>query len=211
MTHVNLRDDVFDHPDGEWRHIHADEHFTQRFRRETGPPIWCETLMTVPGVTTVDAALSLICGPWNWWEHGNIAGFTRNADGSSDQTLSPVWWFVTRVNLHMFPPVPLPDLKGWRVPLLLTRHFDGPSSMDVYPDDRNNALIVRGRFHGVEYRFAAYLDRIAERLHLGAEAGTMPPPFPKGTGWVGLFRRLKATASPDVANEGAPQFELSLR
>jgi len=166
--------------------------------------------MSVPGVTNVDAALALICGPWDWWEHGNIAGFTRNPDGSSDQTLSPVWWFITRVNLHILPPVPLSDLKGWRVPLLLTRHFDGPSSMDVYPDERNKALIVRGRFHGVEYRFAAYLDRIAERLHLHAEAGTMPLPFPKGTGWRGLFRRLQETASPNVTKDARP-CELTVR
>ncbi len=188
-----FRDDVFDHPSGEWLHIYIDQHFTQRFRHTRGP-LWCETVMTVHGTTDVDAAVSLIGGPWDWWEHGQIAGFFRNPDGTSDQTLSPVAWFFTRVALRIFPPTPLPDLRGQRVPILMTKHFSGAASMDVYPNERNDALIIRGRFHGVEYHVEGVPNRLAEWLHLDAESGTMPVPFPTGTGWVGLLHRLEARA-----------------
>ena len=147
--------------------------------------------MTVHGTTDADAAIALICGPWDWWEHGRITDYTTNPDGSSDQMLSPVWWFITRVGLHIFPPVNLPDLKGRRVPLRLTHHFSGPSSMDVYPNEQGDAIMIRGRFHGVDYHVPAIPNGVAEGLHLDAESGTMPVPFPKGTGWVGLLHKLE--------------------
>jgi hypothetical protein len=198
MDQQNFRDDLFDNATGDWVQSHLDEHFRQSYLREEGP-IYCETLMTVHGTTDSDAAIALICGPWDWWEHGEIADFTANADGSSDQVLSPVWWFITRVALHIFPPVALPDLKGRRVPLLLTKHFTGWSSMDVYPNERGDAMTIRGRFHGVEYQVAAIPDKLAEGLHLEAESGTMPIPFPKGTGWVGLLHKLETGSSIEDA------------
>ena len=164
MDQHNFRDDLFDSATGNWVQSHLDEHFRQSYLREEGP-IYSETLMTVHGTTDADAAIALICGPWDWWEHGRITDFTTNGDGSSDQILSPVWWFVTRVGLHIFPPVDLPDLKGRRVPLLLTDHFTGSSSMDVYPNERGDAMMIRGRFHGVEYHVPAIPNKLAEGLH----------------------------------------------
>lgn len=202
MTGVPVfRDEIFDHPSGEWVQIEIDQHFTQRFRHTPGP-YWCETVMTVHGIADVEAAVQLIYGPWDWWEHGHIAGFTRNPDGSVDQTLSPVWWFITRVALHILPPTPLAGRKGLRVPILMTRHFSGPASMDIYPNERNDALIIRGRFQGVEYNVAGVPKIVPEWLHLDAESGTMPVPFPKGTGWVGLLHRLEALSG--VKEAGTP-------
>src|SRR5580658_9595917 len=127
MDQLIFVDDLFDNPTGDWVQSHLDKNFRQSYLREEGP-IYCETLMTVPGTTTdADTAIALICGPWDWWEHGRITDFATNADGSSDQILSPVWWFITRVGLHIFPSVDLPDLKGRRVPLLLSEQFTGPS------------------------------------------------------------------------------------
>jgi hypothetical protein len=184
-------DDLFDNPTGDWVQHYSDEHFQQRYLKTDGP-IYCETLMTVHGTTDVDSAMALITGPWDWWEHGNIADFTINEDGSTDQILSPVWWFITRVGLHISPPVDLPDRFGRRAPLMLSRHFTGSSSMDVYRADRSDAILIRGRFHGVEYQVPVVPDMVAEGLHMKAESGTMPSPFPKGTGWVGLLHRLEA-------------------
>jgi len=198
MDQPIFRDDLFDNSAGDWVDSYSDEHFRQRYLRQKGP-IVCETVMTVHRTTNTAAAVGLICGPWDWWDHGRITDFTSNADGSSDQILSPVWWFITRVGLHIFPPVDLPDLNGRRIPLLLTGHFTGPSSMDVYPHEGGNAMIIRGRFHGVEYNVAAIPDSVAEGLHLEAESGTMPPPFPKGTGWVGLLHKLEASSPVDQA------------
>ena len=191
MDDLHFRDDLFDNASGDWVQSHSDEHFQQRYLRNEGP-IFCETLMTVHARLDSSAAINLICGPWDWWEHGRITDFTVNPDGSSDQILSPVWWFITRVGLHIFPPHDLPELKGRRAPLLLTRDFTGPSSMDVYPSPEGEAMIIRGRFHGIEYHVPAIPDKLAEGLHLEAESGTMPAPFPKGTGWVGLLHKLEA-------------------
>ena len=189
-TTLNFRDDLFDNPGREWVQSFSDEHFQQRHLLEEGA-IFCETLMIAHRTTDADKAVALIRGPWDWWEHGRITDFVANGDGSSDQILSPVWWFITRVGLHIFPPVDLHDFKGRRVPLMLSKHFTGPTSMDVYLKGTGDALIIRGRFHGVQYHVPGVPNALAEWLHLDAESGTMPSPFPKGTGWVGLLHTLE--------------------
>jgi hypothetical protein len=71
--------------------------------------------------------------------------------------------------------------------------------MDVYPNERGDAMMIRGRFHGVEYHVPAIPNKLAEGLHLDAESGTMPIPFPKGTGWVGLLHKLEARSTVENA------------
>jgi hypothetical protein len=100
------------------------------------------------------------------------------------------------VRLHIFPAVALPDLKGRRVPLVLSEHFTGPCSMDVYPGESSKEVTIRGRFHGIEYHVPTIPNKVAEGLHLEAESGTMPAPFPKGTGWVGLLGKLEPNSGP---------------
>lgn len=199
MGQLSFRDDLFDDPARNWGQKHIDERFRHRYLHQKGA-IHCETVMVVPGLVDTNAAIDLICGPWNWWKHGRTTGFATNRDGSSDQRLSPVWWFITRVNLHIHPPVYLPELNGLRVPILLTGHFTGTSSMDVFRGKSGEALIIRGRFHGVDYHVPGVPNEVAEYLHLAAESGSMPAPFPKGTGWVGLLEKLEArtTDNPQV-------------
>jgi len=187
MDRPCFRDELFDSSTSDWVETYSDEHFRQRYLRRGGP-IFCETLMTVRGAGA-DAAIALIRGPWDWWQHGRAADFRTNPDGSSDQMLSPVWWFITRIGLHGLPPINLLDRAGRRVPVLLLRHFTGWSTMDVYPDERG-ALIIRGRYHGVDYHVPGVSNKMAEGLHLQAEAGRMAFPFPKGTGWLGLLHKL---------------------
>ena len=79
--------------------------------------------------------------------------------------------------------------------MLLTKHFTGPTSMDVCPNESGSAIIISGRFHGVEYHVPAVPNLVAEWLHLDAESGTMPSPFPKGTGWV--VSQTGAALTPD--------------
>jgi hypothetical protein len=202
MDQLNFRDDLFDTPAGEWVHSYSDDHFRQRYLRQDGP-IYCETVMIAHGTTDLDAAITLISGPWDWWDHGRISNFTINEDQSSDQVLSPVWWFITRVGLHLLPPTKLPDLKQ-RIPMMLTKHFTGPTSMDVYPNEAGSAIIIRGRFHGVEYHVPAVPNVVAEWLHLDAESGTMPTPFPKGTGWVGLLHKLEKRSTYKAGGHAPP-------
>ena len=198
MIPLLFRDDKFEQP-GAWEQTLGETHFHQRFLHEEDL-IYCETLMTVHGATDIDAAVSHIRAPWDWWEHGRSTDFVTHEDGTHDQTLAPVWWFMTRVGVRTFPPGALPGLKGQRVSILLSGDFSGVSSMDVYPDPGNAALIIRGRFHGVKYEVPLIPDALAEGLHMEAESGTMPAPFPKGTGWIGLLRLLE----PAWASCGRP-------
>jgi hypothetical protein len=45
---------------------------------------------------------------------------------------------------------------------------------------------------GLAYHVPAIPNKLAEWLRLDAESGTMPAPFPKGTGWVGLLHKIEA-------------------
>src|SRR5437763_4706706 len=110
MDQPSFRDDLFDTPASDWVESYSDEHFQQRYLRRDGP-IFCETVMRVRGASA-DKAIALIRGPWGWWAHGRVTGFRTNADGSSDQMLAPVWWFITRIGLHGLPPTDSPDGKG---------------------------------------------------------------------------------------------------
>ena len=131
MIPLLFRDDKFEQP-GIWEQTLGETHFHQRFLHEEDL-IYCETLMTVHGATDIDAAVSRIRAPWDWWEHGRITDFVIHEDGTHDQNLAPVWWFMTRVGVRTFPPVALPGLKGQRVSILLSGDFSGVSSMDAYP------------------------------------------------------------------------------
>lgn len=111
----------------------------------------------------------------------------------------PVWWFITRVTLHILPPVPSPETGGVRIRLMLGRYFVGPSTIDIYPDHKSQSLRIRGRFHAVKYTVPVLPTAFGCYLHLGAETGTMPFPFPKGTGWVELARRVQARCSERLA------------
>ena len=191
MCQLSFRDDKFEQP-GTWEQLPGDAHFHQRFL-DGEKLIYCETIMTVHGTSDIDAAITRIRGPWDWWEHGRTTDFVIHKDGSHEQTLAPVWWFVTSVGLRSFPSIDLPRLKGQRVAILLSKDFTGVSTMDVYPDPQARGMIIRGRFHGVEYQVPLVPDSVAEGLHMEAESGTMPAPFPKGTGWVGLLHLLEPT------------------
>jgi hypothetical protein len=188
---LNFHDEVFDNPT-HWIHHYKDRRFDQRYLGE-GDVIFCETTMKVR--CSVEAAVSLLCSPWTWWEHGRSINFHSNDDRYTEQILAPVWWYWTRVGLRIFPPVELPGSGGHRIPLLLSRHYQGPASIDVFPNPgSSDAVLIRGRFHGVENHVPFVPLILAERVHLRAEAGTFFFPFPKGTGWCGLWRRLESRA-----------------
>ncbi len=99
MSTFRTEDERFDQ--GRWTTKAAPARFTQR-HLDGEPLIFCETVMSVHG--SLETAVNLIRGPWQWWRSGRITGYHVNADGSSDQVLSPVWWYTTRINLHILPP-----------------------------------------------------------------------------------------------------------
>ena len=140
----------------------------------------------------MEETIRLLRGPWNWWQHGRSSGFQVNPDGSTSQVLSPIWWNFTRIRVQVFPGRDLPGAGGIRLPILLSRHFRGTASIDVYPNPSPNptggGIVLRGRYHGVENHVPFISRERATRIHLGVEAGTLTFPFPAGTGYRGLFR-----------------------
>ncbi len=127
---MTLVDHIFEDSTLDWIPRQPSPEYVQRHLARKGAII-CETILTIPGSTDIDDAVPLILGRWDWWRHGRARNFSPHKDGSSDQVLLPVWWFITRVTLHILPPVPLPERDGVRIRLMLGRYFVGHSTMDI--------------------------------------------------------------------------------
>ena len=177
----------------DWTLYYADAHFAQRYHHEEGGRLYCETLLALRS-TTAEPVIELLRGPWSWWDHGRVLEYRELPDGGSEQVLAPVWWFLTRVRVRLFPPYALPGEAGIRLPGLLGGHFLGTASTDVLSHD--DVVVVRGRFHGVRSRVPVVTPALAGHMHLRAEAGTFTVPFPARTGWCGLCRRLENQCTP---------------
>lgn len=173
---------------GDWMILPEHGGFSHRYLRRS-PVIVCETVMATRGDPA--AAMELLRGPWDWWDRGGAFAFQTLEDGATDQVLVPVTWYWAHVRMRLFPPAPLPELSGWRLPIKFAGSFNGSASIDIYPGPANSQVIVRGRFHEVILKVPGPRDFVTE-CHLRAESGTLPFPFPGGTGWVGLRRRLEA-------------------
>jgi hypothetical protein len=178
-------DERFNRPDG-WAPYRCAQGFEQRHLHENHR-MYCETRMRVECSSA--AAAGEIAGEWTWWKHGVTSGFRRLDDGSSEQVLSPVWWYVTRIMLKVYPPVPLEHEDGVRIPITMSRHFKGAASFDLLTDPEPGWLTIRGRFHAVENHIPLIPIGLASKIHLRAEAGAY---VPRGTGWCGLRERLNA-------------------
>ncbi len=98
---IRYQDQRFD--EGGWVHFYQDERFDQRFRDLDGL-MYCETILIVR--SSIDAAASMLCGPWTWWDHGRSMDFRLNEDLSCFQYLKPANWFWTKIGMRIFPPVP---------------------------------------------------------------------------------------------------------
>ena len=170
--------------------FYLDEHFHQRYL-ETGELVTSETVATVPG--RVEDALALVNGPWTWWDFGRVTQYRELERGGSEQVLAPVWWFITRVRLHIYPAQELHDAEGVRIPIRLSRHFNGAATFDIWKSGPGQ-IRLRGRFHGVEAHVPFTPPQVACRMHLRAEAGRMPFPFRTNGGWRGLVRELRDRA-----------------
>jgi hypothetical protein len=187
---MNWNDHLFDGPDG-WIAPGRSLGHAQRYQLRDGL-IYCESVVAMRA--PVDMIVDRLLGRWNWWRKGTARAFQRFEDGSSVQVLAPVWWYWARIRVRSSVPVAWGE-GGVRIPVRLSGTWVGPASWDVFPDPaRPGWSIVRSRFHGVENHVPFFGDDIATRAHLGAEAGNLFPPFPKGTGLVGLAAELKMAA-----------------
>jgi hypothetical protein len=184
---VAFRTDDTRFDSGDWTAMPASPPFSQRHLRGE-KLIFCETVMAARGDCAT--AVDLIRGPWSWWHKGRSTDYRVEADGSSGQVLTPVWWYTTRIHLRILPPIPLPNsTPGVRLPIHMTRQFVGMATMDVI-ESGGGRLTICGRFHGVENRVPLIPLWMVSGIHLRAEAGTLLFPFPRGTGWRGLAEAL---------------------
>ncbi len=198
MTGIEFRDERF--ASGGFTEYITDPRFRQRCLIESGKII-CETVTEAN--CTAEEALRQVRGPWDWWDHGMALDF-RQGDGFTDQVLAPVEWFITRVSMRQFLPVSIqapefPGTTGQRVPVLLGHHFRGTATVDVFATP--GGTILRGRFHGVANHVPGAPTFLAARMHLRAESGKLYWPFPQGTGFRGLLRRLEGNPVPSTTRK----------
>lgn len=189
MADPELRDGVFDDP-GPWKAFYRDGRFEQRFRI-IDDAMFCETLLIVR--SAMADVVALLRDRWDWWAHGKATNYTRHPDGSVEMDLKPIWWYVANLHMQILPPREVVDIGGIRLPIVYSRDFEGPGTIDVYPRRGTGDVVLRGRFHGVRQHvhmlFASATT--AAWAHLWTEAGRLPIPFARGTGYVGLIRRLE--------------------
>ena len=193
MSASGHRDDVFDNAAG-WKPFYKDDRFEQRILI-VGDTFFTETLVRIQ--SSPSAVLALLQERWDWWAHVRIFNYTRNADGSILMDMKPIWWYVARFQIRMLPSQDPPDRAGVRLPMLFSGGFEGPGSIDVYlREGHADEVILRGRFHGMRehVRMLFANATTAAWAHLWTEAGRLPLPFARGTGYVGLVRRLESRA-----------------
>jgi len=190
MADVEFKDARFGADSG-WIRFYRDERFEQRYFVE-GDAIFCETILTLQAAR--DAVVSMLRGEWNWWDHGKLLSFRREPDGSSEMVLKPILRHITKVKIRIGVPAAVPGEEGIRLPIVYSQHLEGLASIDVCSKPGTADIsILRGRFHGVRNRIPVPFVSAAfvARTHLQSEAGTLSFPFSKGTGYVGLYRRLE--------------------
>src|SRR5215831_16487160 len=98
---------LFDDPAG-WTRVHKDDRFDQRLR-VVGDTFFAETLVTIR--TSPAAVLALLQQPWDWWAHAKIISSARHPDGSLEMDMKPIWWYVARLTMRIFPAEASPDVR----------------------------------------------------------------------------------------------------
>ncbi|MEM9598764.1 MAG: hypothetical protein AAGD06_31140 [Acidobacteriota bacterium] len=172
----------------------------QSHRRE-GRMLFTVTEIDLPGIDGDGAHRALFEQPWGWWKGGRISKHRSAPEGGVSFELWPMWLrSPARVGIEMSAPVEAGaqrggDGEGPRTTVYRTRFFAdfvGPGHYEV--EHHADGVRVRSVWDGVR---ATGVVRpmpaaVVMRLHLGAEAGTLPFPFPKGTGFPGLAKHLAA-------------------
>lgn len=188
MSSAAADERLFDDPAG-WKCVHKDARFDQRLRVFEGT-FFAETLARIR--SSPATVVALLQQPWDWWAKGRIIASTRGQDGALDMDMKPIWWYVVRMSVRVLPAENAPDVRGTRLPILYAGDFDGPGSIDVYPDPSDaSRSILRGRCTGVRQHVRMLFATAATvgRAHLLTEAGRFPGA--RGAGYVGLIRRAE--------------------
>lgn len=196
-TSESLSDDVLDLLPCGLQHPLQIESLRQSHRLD-GARMHTVTYVLVPGVDPAALEAALIDAEWSWWKNGKISKWTKRADGSCSFVLSPVWPFVpSKVGIDMEPRTTTEQPTPWgaRIPITtcavqFSGDFEGPGRYEILGLEGGSAL--RSVWAGVARLGIKKLMPLSMilNMHLGAEAGTLAFPLPKGTGFPGLVKRL---------------------
>lgn len=156
------------------------------------------TYVLLPGVDPAALEAALVDREWSWWKSGKTTLWTRRDDGGCRFVLAPAAPLLpSKVGIDLAPRRTgvLPTPWGASVPLVnyparFFADFEGPGRYEILTIAGGCAL--RSVWDGVArlgIRKLLPLHLILH-LHLGAEAGTLSFPLPKGTGFPGLVRHL---------------------
>ena len=157
------------------------------------------TTVRLSGITPDRVSRALVEEPWTWWRHGRISGWTRTPEGGARFVLWPIWLrSPARVGIELAPPSVAPE-EAWGVsqPRIVVgarffADFEGPGAYEIL--GVRGGSVLRSVWDGVARRGVISPMPVwtVNKVHLGAEAGTLGFPFRSGTGFPGLIEHLGA-------------------
>ena len=162
-----------------------------------GSKIYTTTYVLMPGVDPASVESAIVEEEWNWWKNGKITHWKRTETGGCSFILSPVAFVPSKVGIELNAKTTTERMTAWDASIPLTSFsarffadFEGPGSYEILALDGGCAL--RSIWAGVARLGLKKLMPLSMilNMHLGAEAGTVGFPFPKGTGFPGLAQKL---------------------
>jgi len=171
----------------------------EQTHRIDGDRMFATSTVRLPGAPFEKLFRLIFEESWDWWPHGRTTARTQNEKGSGRFVLRPMWLrSPAQVGIEMDTPETTGQ-PGSRRAVAKARFFgsfDGPGRYEL--EEVADGVVLRSVFEGVRRRGFLKLLPVASVLdiHLRAEAGTLQFPFPKGTGFVGLERRLDGGETP---------------
>jgi hypothetical protein len=169
-----------------------------------GPRIHTGTYVLMPGVDPAAVESALIDEEWSWWKNGKISKWHQTSNGGRSFILAPVYPFVpSKVGIELASKTTSEHPTPWGTNVPVTSFvarffadFEGPGCYEILRLEGGSAL--RSVWDGVVRLGMKKLMPLSMilNMHLGAEAGTVGFPFPKGTGFPGLVKKLSHKQQP---------------
>jgi len=160
--------------------------------------IYTITYVLLTGVEPTAVEAALVENPWDWWQRGKVAKWSRRNDGGTSFVLSPVHLVPSKVGVDLDPRTAGEESAPWGATIPVARYaarfsadFEGPGRYEILTLAGGSGL--RSIWDGVRRLGMKKLMPLSTILsmHLGAEKGTVGfPPFCKGTGFPGLAAAL---------------------
>jgi hypothetical protein len=162
--------------------------------RLDGDFMYTVTTFRFSGTSVEAIRQALLDRPWHWWKGGRIDKWTKLPDGTVRFVLWPMWLrSPASVGIELGPPVqavetttPGQSCPKLIIPARFSLNFAGPGRYEIL--DRPDGIVLRSVFDGVRRMGFMRLmpAAVGLRLHVMAEQGTLPFPFPAGTGFASI-------------------------